>query len=131
MQVFGCRKKMSAIAVLDYGGANELFKQMSALAQKGREDYQLYFEEEAPNGNSDIDPMVSALLHPLDQSWQRTCFRHCNIMLASYLLLHPTFSIQSIGTLLTRAEGHKVRLLGILNSCHLLDTYICALAVSQ
>ncbi len=24
-QVFGCRKKMSAIAILDYGGANELF----------------------------------------------------------------------------------------------------------
>lgn len=70
MQVFGCRKKMSAIAILDYGGANELFNQMSALAQKGREDYQLYYEEEAPNGNSDIDPMVSLLLHSFDQKLQ-------------------------------------------------------------
>ena len=56
---------MSAIAILDYGGANELFNQMSSLAQKGREDYQLYYEEEAPNGNSDIDPMVPSLLHSL------------------------------------------------------------------
>lgn len=58
VQVFGCRKKMSAIAILEYGGANELFNQMSALAKKGREDYQLYFEEETPNEHSDIDPMV-------------------------------------------------------------------------
>ena len=66
VQVFGCRKKMSAIAILDYGGANELFNQMSALAQKGREDYQLYYEEEM-NENSDIDPMVTPLLHTLNQ----------------------------------------------------------------
>ena len=50
---------MSAIAILDYGGANELFNQMSALAQKGREDYQLYYEEETLNEHSDNDPMVS------------------------------------------------------------------------
>jgi len=45
-QVFGCRKKMSAIAILDYGGANELFHQMSALAKKGRVDYMLYYNED-------------------------------------------------------------------------------------
>ena len=50
---------MSAIAILDYGGANELFNQMSALAQKGRADYQLYYNEEESNDHSDIDPMVS------------------------------------------------------------------------
>lgn len=61
VQVFGCRKKMSAIAILDYGGANELFNQMGALAQKGREDYQLYYEEEM-NENSDIDPLVQIIL---------------------------------------------------------------------
>ena len=61
MQVFGCRKKMSAIAILEYGGANELFTQMSALAQKGREDYQLYYEEETLNDNSDVDPLVPSL----------------------------------------------------------------------
>ena len=59
LQVFGCRKKMSAIAILDYGGANELFNQMSALAQKGRADYLLYYNEEESNEHSDIDPMVN------------------------------------------------------------------------
>lgn len=67
-QVFGCRKKMSAIAILEYGGANELFNQMSALAKKGQEDYQLYFEEETPNEHSDIDPMVPAPSQTLEQS---------------------------------------------------------------
>ena len=56
-QVFGCRKKMSAIAILDYGGANELFHQMSALAKKGRVDYMLYYEDES-NALPEMDPMV-------------------------------------------------------------------------
>ena len=51
---------MSAIAILDYGGANELFNQMSALAKKGRADYQLYYNEEEGNENSDIDAVVSS-----------------------------------------------------------------------
>ena len=40
MQVFGCRKKMSSIAILDYGGANELYARMQQLAQQGRLDFQ-------------------------------------------------------------------------------------------
>ena len=36
VQVFGCRKKMSAIAIMDYSGADELFKQMLALAAAGQ-----------------------------------------------------------------------------------------------
>ena len=59
LQVFGCRKKMSAIAILDYGGANELFNQMSVLAKKGRADYLLYYNEDETNDNSDIDAVVS------------------------------------------------------------------------
>ena len=59
LQVFGCRKKMSAIAILDYGGANELFNQMSVLAKKGRADYLLYYNEDEANDNSDIDAAVS------------------------------------------------------------------------
>ena len=57
-QVFGCRKKMSAIAILDYGGANELFHQMSALAKKGRVDYMLYYNEDESNALPEMDPMV-------------------------------------------------------------------------
>lgn len=40
-QVFGCRKKMSAIAILDCSGADELFAQMMALMEQGRRDYHL------------------------------------------------------------------------------------------
>lgn len=57
-QVFGCRKKMSAIAILDYGGANELFHQMSALAKKGRVDYMLYYNEDESNVLPEMDPMA-------------------------------------------------------------------------
>ena len=61
-QVFGCRKKMSAIAILDYGGANELFHQMSALAKKGRVDYMLYYNEDESNVLPEMDPMVCLFL---------------------------------------------------------------------
>ncbi len=67
-QVFGCRKKMSAIAILDYGGANELFHQMSALAKKGRVDYMLYYNEDESNALPEMDPMVSLLTAPLAHS---------------------------------------------------------------
>ena len=63
VQVFGCRKKMSAIAILDFGGANELFHQMSVLAQQGRLDYQAHASQ-GPGGDMpppDLDPMVSWL----------------------------------------------------------------------
>ena len=40
LQVFGCRKKMSSIAILDYGGANELYARMQQMAQQGRLDFQ-------------------------------------------------------------------------------------------
>ena len=40
MQVFGCRKKMSAIAVLDYSSAEAMHKRMTLLAAAGREDWQ-------------------------------------------------------------------------------------------
>lgn len=53
---------MSAIAILDFGGANELFHQMSVLAQQGRLDYQAHASQE-PGGDNmpppDMDPMVS------------------------------------------------------------------------
>ncbi|EIE24823.1 hypothetical protein COCSUDRAFT_46959 [Coccomyxa subellipsoidea C-169] len=35
-QMFGCRKKMSAIAILDYSGAEAIYHHMEALAQQGR-----------------------------------------------------------------------------------------------
>eukprot|EP01024_Parvocaulis_polyphysoides_P053825 TRINITY_DN5389_c1_g3_i2.p1 TRINITY_DN5389_c1_g3~~TRINITY_DN5389_c1_g3_i2.p1 ORF type:complete len:317 (+),score=37.21 TRINITY_DN5389_c1_g3_i2:1015-1965(+) len=35
-QVFGSRKKMSAIAILDYSGAQELYSKMKQMAQQGR-----------------------------------------------------------------------------------------------
>ena len=49
---------MSAIAILEYGGANELFNQMTALAAKGRADYVLYYNEEKSSDPHDMDPMV-------------------------------------------------------------------------
>lgn len=60
---------MSAIAILDYGGANELFHQMSALAKKGRVDYMLYYKEDESNAISEMDPMVCLLTAPLAQSY--------------------------------------------------------------
>jgi hypothetical protein len=35
-QMFGCRKKMSAIAILDYSGAEAIYNHMETLAQQGR-----------------------------------------------------------------------------------------------
>ena len=55
---------MRAIAILDYGGANELFNQMSLLAKKGRADYLLYYNEDEANDNSDIDAVVSTSPQP-------------------------------------------------------------------
>lgn len=40
-QVFGCRKKMSAIAVLNHQGAEALYKRMHDLAAQGRQEYLL------------------------------------------------------------------------------------------
>lgn len=39
LQVFGCRKKMSAIAVLDFSGAEQLYAQMQQLAAQGRAEW--------------------------------------------------------------------------------------------
>jgi hypothetical protein len=36
-QMFGCRKKMSAIAILDYSGAEAVYHHMEALAEEGRQ----------------------------------------------------------------------------------------------
>ena len=54
---------MSAIAILDFGGANELFHQMSLLAQQGRLDFQAHANQEGSPGSQqlpppDMDPMV-------------------------------------------------------------------------
>ena len=45
VQVFGCRKKMSAIAILDYAGAEALFKQMEQHAEEGRKEWELNNKE--------------------------------------------------------------------------------------
>lgn len=45
LQVFGCRKKMSAIAILDYSGAEALFKQMEQCAEEGRSEWELNNKE--------------------------------------------------------------------------------------
>ena len=37
--MFGCRKKMSAIAILDYGGAEAVYHHMEALAEEGRQTW--------------------------------------------------------------------------------------------
>jgi selenocysteine insertion sequence-binding protein 2 len=44
-QIFGCRKKMSAIAILDYAGAEELYREMEQLAQEGRSQWEAYRSE--------------------------------------------------------------------------------------
>ncbi|KAK9832746.1 hypothetical protein WJX81_007203 [Elliptochloris bilobata] len=41
-QAFGCPKKMSAIAILDYRGAEELYARVEALAAQGRAAHRLY-----------------------------------------------------------------------------------------
>lgn len=102
---------MSAIAILEYGGANELFNQMSALAKKGREDYQLYFEEETPNEHSDIDPMVHS-----PKVIIRTPSKCLNMHLA---LQHPVSTLLFIMTCMACSQtitwrpGHWICLLGM------------------
>lgn len=44
-QVFGCRKKMSAIAILDYAGAETLFRQMEQHAEQGRREWEINHKE--------------------------------------------------------------------------------------
>ena len=46
VQVFGCRKKMSAIAILDSSGAEELYRQMQQLAVQGRMEWQQHHGHE-------------------------------------------------------------------------------------
>ena len=45
LQVFGCRKKMSAIAILDYSGAEGLFKEMEKLAEQGRQEWESHHQQ--------------------------------------------------------------------------------------
>jgi len=45
LQIFGCRKKMSAIAILDHSGAEDLYKEMEQLAQDGRKEWEAYRSE--------------------------------------------------------------------------------------
>ncbi|KAK9858850.1 hypothetical protein WJX84_009351 [Apatococcus fuscideae] len=58
-QVFGCRKKMSAIAVLDFSSAEGMYNRMTSLAAAGREDWQ----QHRANG---LEPPAPAD-EPLDQ----------------------------------------------------------------
>ena len=37
--MFGCRKKMSAIAILDYSGAEAVYHHMESLAEEGRQTW--------------------------------------------------------------------------------------------
>ena len=48
LQVFGCRKKMSAIAILDYSGAEGLFKEMEKLADQGRQEWEGHHQQVHP-----------------------------------------------------------------------------------
>lgn len=60
MQVFGCRKKMSAIAVLDYSSAEGMHKRMTSLAAAGREDWQQHRAkglEPPPPADDALDPV--------------------------------------------------------------------------
>lgn len=63
---------MSAIAILDFGGANELFHQMSVLAHQGRLDFQAHAAQE-PGGDDmpppDLDPMVRPKMRQLDNCY--------------------------------------------------------------
>ena len=63
MQVFGCRKKMSAIAILDYSGAEGLFKEMGQLAAQGRNDWQ----EHNPDDTAEV--RAAAMVHPCVLHW--------------------------------------------------------------
>ncbi|KAK9800307.1 hypothetical protein WJX73_010757 [Symbiochloris irregularis] len=62
-QVFGCRKKMSAIAILDAGGAEELYGQMQGLAAEGRAEWQQHHSHEEGE-SSDWGPAAASQLHP-------------------------------------------------------------------
>lgn len=59
---------MSAIAILYFGGASELFHQMILLAQQGRLDHQTHASQEprkADMAPPDLDPMVNQYTPPL------------------------------------------------------------------
>ena len=61
-QVFGCRKKMSAIAVLNPSGAEALYSRMHTLAAEGRQDHARL------NGEVSADPLLLSVLRLMRSS---------------------------------------------------------------
>lgn len=55
-QMFGCRKKMSAIAILDYSGAEAVFHHMESLAQEGRQSWVTHHGSGSPSAGSGPSP---------------------------------------------------------------------------
>ena len=52
LQMFGCRKKMSAIAILDYSGAEAVYHHMESLAQEGRQSWVTHHGSSSPSTGS-------------------------------------------------------------------------------
>lgn len=90
--MFGCRKKMSAIAVLDYSSAEGMHKRMTLLAAAGREDWQQHRAkglEPPPPADDDLNLVCSSLLnlHRLDTPADGNVHLACTLLIG-FALLH-------------------------------------------
>ena len=64
-QMFGCRKKMSAIAILDYSGAEAVYRHMEALAEEGRQAWIAHHG--SSSGTSNTTSGMSSQAQPAPQ----------------------------------------------------------------
>ena len=65
--MFGCRKKMSAIAILDYSGAEAVYHHMETLAEDGRQAWVTH------NGSSSTASGLSLQPQPPAQAPAQVC----------------------------------------------------------
>lgn len=72
--MFGCRKKMSAIAILDYGGAEAVYHHMEALAEEGRQTWIAHHGSGSGSGNGSVGSRPPS--QPQASAQVSTCAMH-------------------------------------------------------
>ena len=89
-QMFGCRKKMSAIAILDHSGAEAVYDHMQALARQGRLAWLLHHGSTEGGAAEGVDAEASTSGAPSPQA--RCCPRPLCMRNAMASSLQPASS---------------------------------------
>lgn len=69
LQMFGCRKKMSAIAILDYSGAEAVYHHMESLAKDGRQSWVAHHGSSTTSCLPSQPQSSAAQVHSLDKQY--------------------------------------------------------------